>query len=275
MAAVCHLPRAKAELEMMLDAVASRLAVGAAVLVHGLNNNGIRSAATVMERLLGPVTTLATRQHARVLMAYFLPRPTGLRDTLALWRRVNCLDLGAGEQDFVSYPGVFADGRLDPGSALLIRALPKPGPAARVLDFGAGTGLLAVALGVEPAQIDLLDCDSVALEAARENLPDARTILAAGIHAARGPYDMIISNPPIHQTSRQELGTLTGLLASGQQYLRPAGSLWLVTQKRIPVEQLATTAGWGGIAAVADNQLYRVWRMQPKGRPNRNRRGQP
>ena len=65
-----RLPKAKDEQEMAVHACLSVLAPGGRLIVYGGNDEGIRSAAGMIERLCGGVETLATRGHGRVLAAH-------------------------------------------------------------------------------------------------------------------------------------------------------------------------------------------------------------
>lgn len=83
-------------------------------------------------------------------------------------------------------------------------ALELPLPAlARVLDLGTGTGAIALALASEQPgwQVEGLDfsADAVALAArngARHDLCNARFYQSDWFAEARGPYQLVVSNPP-------------------------------------------------------------------------------
>ena len=87
----------------------------------------------------------------------------------------------------------------------------------RVLDFGTGTGCIAVALAAKNAEIELvaLDKSPAALDLARENaaqyrlahriqflLADRLAVVPAGL-----PFDLVVSNPPYIPTA--EIQTLS------------------------------------------------------------------
>src|SRR5262245_24899679 len=176
--ALLRLPKGKDEQDMAAHACLSALAPAGRLILYGGNDEGIRSAGDRLESLCGALETLATRGHGRVLMA---PRPTesaALRASLAAWRSVAPLTIAGRTRDWVTYPGVFAAGRIDEGTALLLSALPPLREGERVLDYGCGSGLIgAAALAAQPGIVlDLMDEDAVAPEAARENVAGARLI---------------------------------------------------------------------------------------------------
>jgi 16S rRNA (guanine1207-N2)-methyltransferase len=260
--ALLRLPRAKDEQEMAAGACLSVLALGGRLIVYGGNDEGIRSAAATIERLCGGVDTLATRGHGRVLGGTRPAVLSHVRGSLAAWRSTVPLVIGGRSRVWVSYPGVFAADRIDEGTALLIGVLPPFDPGARVLDHGCGSGVIAAAaLAAGPGvTIDLLDSDSVALEAARENVPGMRLVLGTSLHdAGQVRYHAILSNPPLHKGMAEDHGALERLITEAPAHLEPGGLLQIVVQRRIPLDRLLGKH-FSSIAIAAETGRYRVWR---------------
>ena len=259
--AALRLPRAREEIDMSLHALASVMTSGATLFVYGPNSEGIRSAADKLAPLFEDPETLLTKRHARVLKARRADTLPGLRPTLSDWRTEGVI--GAAATPWVSYPGVFAGGRVDEGTMLLVRNLPPIGPQAACLDFGCGTGPLARAIHevAQFAAIDMLDADIVALEAARENVPAARAMLGTGLSAC-GParYDVIVSNPPIHRGSDLDFNVVQRLVSKAPQHLKPSGVLRLVVQQTVPVPLFAEGV-FAGVDLVVEEQGYRIWNL--------------
>jgi 16S rRNA (guanine1207-N2)-methyltransferase len=257
-----RLPRAKDEQEMAAHACLSVLASEGRLVVYGGNEEGIRSAATMLEGLCGAVATLAKRGHGRVL-AVERPAQSGrLRASLSAWRSTASLQIGGQQRPWIFYPGVFAAGRVDEGSALMIGALPPLRAGARILDYGCGSGLIgAAALGQSCAvMLDALDSDSVALEAARQNLPSARCVLGASLgEVGTTRYDAILSNPPLRQGMAEDHALLEHLIGMAPAHLLPGGVLQIVVQRRVPLERLLAEH-FASIAIAAETSRYRVWR---------------
>jgi 16S rRNA (guanine1207-N2)-methyltransferase len=260
--ALVRLPKARDEQAMTMHAATSVLPDAGRLIVYGGNEEGIRSVSPMIEEIATEVTTIATRGHGRVLAARRARSAGALRATLEAWRTVSRLKIAGAERDWVSYPGCFATGRVDEGTALLLSVLPPLAPGARVLDYGCGTGAIAAAaLSLEPGlRMDALDNDAVALEAVRENVPGARRVLGIRVvDAGRRHYHAILSNPPLHQGIAEDRGPLERLVSDAAAHLVPNGCLQLVVQQRVAIERLLTHH-FPKAEAVAQTGQYRVWR---------------
>jgi 16S rRNA (guanine1207-N2)-methyltransferase len=260
--AMLRLPKAKDEQEMAAHACLGALAEGGRLIVYGGNDEGIRSAAGMLEALCGSVDTLATRGHGRVLAARRPSDTSKLRTSLSKWRRVMPVTIAGTSRDWVSYPGIFADGRIDEGTALLLVNLPPLLARARVLDYGCGSGIIAAAaLAQQPdLALDLLDSDTVALEAARVNVPGARVIAGTRLgDTGKVIYAAILSNPPLHEGIAEDHAHLERLVADAPSRLAPGGVLQMVVQRRVPLDCMLADR-FASAAVIAETSRYRVWR---------------
>ncbi len=260
-AAALRMSRSREAYGMALHALAANMREGAALYVYGANDEGIRSAPKAFAPFFDDAETVLAKSHARVWRARRTASREGLRGTLADWRLVTRVAIGARDYDWVSYPGVFAHGRIDAGTALLISKLPAIAPHARALDFGAGSGLIARALVDAGAVVDMLESDALALDAARENVPEARAILGADFSAlGEARYDLIASNPPIHAGRARDPSVVSRLVAEAPRYLASSGALLLVTERTVPIPRLAKDH-FAAVELVAEQIGYRVWRL--------------
>jgi ribosomal protein L11 methyltransferase len=95
----------------------------------------------------------------------------------------------------------FGDGRHETTQLCLLAlgSIARTGaPFARVLDFGAGNGVLAVFAATRGARVDAVEIDEAALAEAGDNARDNgvadRVTLATSLPAPGDPYDVVVAN---------------------------------------------------------------------------------
>ncbi len=116
----------------------------------------------------------------------------------------------------------------------------------RVLDYGCGSGILAIGAGLHGAvQIDAVDIDVVAVEATRANAAANELRLnAATPDAARGTYNLVLAN-----ILAKPLTLLAPLLCA---HVAPAGHLVLAGILQRQVDELCSAyAPWLALAVEA------------------------
>ncbi len=159
-------------------------------------------------------------------------------------------DVWGHRLELTSGSGVFAAGRLDAGTAVLLRSTEPPVGAASVLDVGCGYGVigLAVARAVPGCRVTGVEVNERALLLANENaaalgLADRFAALAPDDVPAEATYDEIWSNPPI----RIGKPALHALLLAWLPRLNPGGRAVLVVGKNLGADSLQrwlTEQGW-------------------------------
>ena len=98
------------------------------------------------------------------------------RRHLSEYKGITRLETNGRASDWVHFPGTFAKGKLDVGSQLLTETLSPTNEPQSVLDYGCGTGvLLGFTHLAELGEVHALDRDYFALEATKDNLPNAVT----------------------------------------------------------------------------------------------------
>jgi 16S rRNA (guanine1207-N2)-methyltransferase len=164
--------------------------------------------------------------------------------------------------------GVFSAGRLDPGTAVLLRKAPLPGPrGGTFLDLGCGYGPIACVLAdtSEHARVYAVDVNRRALELVRRNAAEAG--LADRVTAGTADeipsdlrFDEIWSNPPI----RIGKAELHGLLEAWLPRLAPDGCAWLVVARHLGADSLQVWLQERGFAVerFAAQKGYRVLRLE-------------
>jgi 16S rRNA (guanine1207-N2)-methyltransferase len=167
--------------------------------------------------------------------------------------------------------GVFSAGRLDPGTAVLLRKaeLPDPGTTGALLDLGCGYGPITCVLVVEaPAAIVwAVDVNSRARELTTDNVAaldaaDRVRVAAPDDVPDDVVFDQIWSNPPIH-IGKAELHLL---LDRWLPRLAPDGTAWLVINRHLggdSVHAWLTGRGWN-VTRQASQKGFRVLRVTRK-----------
>ncbi len=172
-------------------------------------------------------------------------------------------------------PGVFSPGHVDVGTLVLLDTVGSP-PAGNVLDLGCGWGPIALtaAIRTPSAHVYAVDVneralDLVARNAARVGARVATAPIEPTLPDAVDPnlqFDALWSNPPI----RIGKAELHDLLKRWVPRVKPGGEVWLVVQKNLGADSLATwlaeqvdDAGvpWGAIEKVRSSKGFRVLRL--------------
>jgi 16S rRNA (guanine1207-N2)-methyltransferase len=184
------------------------------------------------------------------------------------------ISFSAGGHEFTlaASSGVFSAGRLDPGTAVLLRKAPLPDARTEgvMLDLGCGYGpITAVLATVAPlAQVVAVDVNERARNLARRNATalelDSRVRIAAPDEVEEGLlFDQIWSNPPI----RVGKAELHALLLRWLPRLKPDGVAWLVVAKHLGGDSLAEwlAAQGYGVDRHASQKGFRILRVtQPR-----------
>lgn len=165
--------------------------------------------------------------------------------------------------ELTSGSGVFAQGRLDIGTGVLLREQSPPQEARTVLDLGCGYGVigLAIAVAVPECMVTAVDVNERAVLLANENaatlgISDRFTACRPDEVDPAATYDEIWSNPPI----RIGKEALHDLLLAWLPRLAPEGRARLVVGKNLGADSLAAWLTEQGFptAKVASAKGFRV-----------------
>lgn len=193
------------------------------------------------------LVTVDEQDWVRITQAQFAPVPItddfwivpSWHDTPAAARTVMRLD-----------PGLAFGTGTHPTTRMCLRWLARHGrtPDGRVLDYGCGSGILAIAAGLLGAQrIDAVDIDPAAVTATTHNAQTNGVALNVGLpDLAQGEYQLVIAN-----ILATPLKLLAPLLCS---HLAPGAQLLLAGLLERQAEELAAVyAPWLALS-VADQQ---------------------
>ncbi|MCD4536236.1 methyltransferase [Nocardioides sp. cx-169] len=165
--------------------------------------------------------------------------------TVAFKRSPVVASVWGHELHLTSGSGVFANGRVDIGTAILFREAAPP-DRGRILDLGCGFGVIGLAIAVASpgCVVTAVDVNERAVLLARENaaalgVADRFTAATPDEVDAAATYNEIWSNPPI-RIGKQALHEL---LLTWLPRLAPGGRAVMVVGKNLGADSLQ---GWLG-----------------------------
>ena len=130
--------------------------------------------------------------------------------------------------------GVFSRGEADPGTRLLLEALPEH-MEGDILDLGCGWGIIGISVARRwpETRVVLADVNERALSLSRENAginhAAVTCVESDGMAAFAGRYfDAVITNPPIRAGKQ----VIYRMFADAARSLRENGALYLVIRKQ-------------------------------------------
>lgn len=159
---------------------------------------------------------------------YYTKNPTSKHDEKPFTYDIHdvCLEL-------ITDSGVFSKGKIDYGSDVMIKSLPKL--SGHILDLGCGYGVIGISLAkLNPhSQVDLVDINERAVELTKRNIAlnnikNALVYQSDGFTNVKSKYNYIISNPPIRAGKK----VIYTLFEQSFEFLLPGGSIYLVIQKK-------------------------------------------
>lgn len=259
--AIIRMPPEKDRLKLAMEMVAARLPAGAPLWVFGSNDEGIKSIAKLGAPYFAKGETVETRRHARIVL--FSRRPEGQpRKMISDYKLSTYLEYEGKKVDWAFFPGTFAKGKLDSGSRLLLDSMRNLTKRKRMLDYGCGTGILC-GLSDLAEETHALDRDLLALEATKINVPQATLHWSdEWLTDSTATFDIIVSNPPIHNGKVEDHTIVKLLLSKAREHLTADGALWMVVQHRVPVKQFLMNLPLQGEISQQD-RIYKVWRIHP------------
>jgi 16S rRNA G1207 methylase RsmC len=167
--------------------------------------------------------------------------------------------------------GVFSGGRLDPGTAVLLRKgdLPTAATTGVFLDLGCGYGPIAAVLAAEAPQavVHAIDVNARARELTEDNaaslgLAERIRVSAPDDVPGEMTFDQIWSNPPTHVGKAE----LHAVMDRWLPRLASGGVAWLVINRHLGGDSLHTwlvERDWA-VERVASQKGYRVLRVTRK-----------
>lgn len=141
----------------------------------------------------------------------------------------------------IAYAGAFASGKLDAASELLLAYLPN-GKGRKVLDIGAGYGVLGGFLALEGAEVTMLEDDALSVQSATATLAANQVsgrVLHSDVDSALGAdeqFDLVVMNPPFHVGRDLRLDVAQEFIHAAARHSSKNAEVWLVANHFLPYE---------------------------------------
>ena len=258
-----------------LEIAAYALKSGGRLYVQGAKDRGVLSLAKRMQALFGNVETLEIHKGDRVVCStvgaqFIAPNSSDeLQGAIILDNQLaNALRAGSlsslstdcvlptvrqAERKCAAHSGklqgsnraptLFAEGKLDEGTRLLLESLDV-----RVtdvaLDMGCGAGFIGCHMArlATKGQVTMVDASLVAVEEARRRveqsgLTNAQVLSSDGAQAVSSQrFDLVVTNPPFHIGGIQTTEIGERFIREAAQVLRPRGRFYLVANRFLKYE---------------------------------------
>lgn len=265
---VVFLPKARSELAVRLELAFWLAAEGARLILIGEKKEGISGAVKQLKGLAPQASKADSARHCQVWQADALPRRSSF-DLLhwLQWHHIECAGIGFRA---AGLPGIFSDGELDDGTAMLLHTLAdSPLEKGPVLDFACGAGVVGTWLQLHQRirggggfPVDGVDVQSQAVACARATYREAGvdgSIHASdGLSEVEGRYAGVVTNPPFHTGIRTDTSMTEQFLRGVAKHLEPGGELRLVANTFLPYEALIRRHV-GQVKAIASDRRFTVW----------------
>ena len=180
---------------------------------------------------------------------------------------VTPLQFSAAALSLQTEPGVFAAGKLDPGTARFLEVVQFTDFAGqRVLELGSGYGVIALKASLAGAAVTATDDDLLAVRSTHRNAAhygaDVRVLHSdVDSELPDETFDAVVMNPPFHVGKQVVMDVPEAFLAAAHERLRPGGTLTLVANKALPYERELT--GFSSYKTLfSDGQFKVLWAVR-------------
>ena len=238
---VLRMPKSLDQLDEWAALLAANANDDVVVLAGGRDKYMSPSMTAILQKYFDEVAVGRGVQKSRVITARG-PKRQAATASLAEWPK--CQHEADFDLDICAFGGVFASSSLDIGTRALLNVLDRVSGKQnqRIIDFGCGTGVLAVHIArLRPtAHVVATDQSETATRSA------AATVEANGVGdrvvVARedgltshgdNSADLIVFNPPFHSGAAVHADTSLRLFAEAGRVLKPGGELWVVANRHL------------------------------------------
>ncbi len=265
---VIFLPKSRAELSLRLALALSLVKEGGRVVLVGEKKEGIAGAVRQLRERLPQSEKIDSVRHCQVWQADTRSPPVDF--LLSDWLQWHGVERRGITLDVAALPGVFSDGELDAGTAMLLDTLGQtPLDTGKTLDFACGAGVigawwqrLQAERGDQISPVDGVDVQFQAVACARATYDRAGAkgdiIASDGLSAVEGQYQSVVTNPPFHTGIATDTSVTEQFLQGIKRHLVKGGELRLVANRFLPYQALIRQHV-GPVKILAEDRRFIVW----------------
>jgi len=226
-------PKSKAELNFTLAMIAPTLTSTTKVLIVGEKKGGIQSVPKLTAALLTHCHKVDAARHCILFAGIFNGDYCDSAFCIDDWYKNYTFIIDGVELTIASLPGVFSQEKLDIGTKLLLKNLPKV-MKGEVLDFGCGAGVIScfIAKRHPEVKLSLLDVSLLALTSAEKTLSinniQANIFPSNSLSEVNKQYKYIVSNPPFHQGVNTNYQATETFLSGISKHIKKTGEITVV-----------------------------------------------
>ena len=232
---IIFVPKAKQQLNYLLDQCAALLMPGQHIFLVGEKKSGIEGFAKQLKPY-GKTLKLDSARHCQLWQLILAKSQQA--QPLSHWLSHYSLTVGDQQLNICALPGVFSQQKLDIGTQQLLPYLSTQ-IEGEILDFGCGAGVIAALLAknnphnrLTAADVDAFALHSTELTFAHNGLSaQLHTLAVTDIQDINGQFDAIISNPPFHQGVKTHYQASENLCRKAYDHLKAQGELWIVANR--------------------------------------------
>lgn len=257
-------PKTLALLEDQLLRLRPHLKPSTQLVVAGMVKGLPANVWKLLERLVGPTTTLLAKKKARLILATpTLDLPLSDNPYPLYYTLENT------QYRIANHANVFSRESLDIGTRFFLQHLPSGNDALDMVDLGCGNGLVGLmAAERNPyARLQFIDESFMAIASAKENFRsafgadrDADFRVGDGLTAVgAASVDVVLCNPPFHQQHTVGDHIAVGLFKESHRALRKNGTLWVIGNRHLNYH-VTLKRLFGNVSTVASNSKFVIFR---------------
>ena len=251
--------------EVVLRAIkgsARALKPGGKFYLAGARKKGILTFERETRELFGNAEPIVYKQGYRVVMAV-CPENLEIQEH-SVDEQVKSVNLRGGEYKMIMDQGVFAEGGLDEGTALLIESMAVEHNDI-VLDLGCGSGIIGIVAAdlASRGKVYLVDSSQLAVNLARRNvelngIENVEVLQSDALGAVRGiKFDVIVTNPPFHLGREKTTAVAEKFVEEAFLGLKKGGRFYLVANIFLPYEKTIKRY-FGNAKAIVETSKYKI-----------------